>query len=359
MKTRTIRDINSKNSDKHNLSPIRENEFLNDSHEFIVQNTIYLGEDDKYLAKSYNTQKDWQKLDEIEKLESKIKDKTMASKLSSRNKKKFSAKSFKMKSHILLPGKLLETQEEEERRREIQELKELEKLDDPFIPNAVPSGEGGSPFGHAPVETVMEFSKAIEDFNKDLLKEERHDHPHYEEAEQPLLFHTNSDVVFNRKNFRHNINSVIERDMNLFEDTGRVRVHSNYSIGDDIRTSNERSEISETTKNINTSFDDDKSNRKEEIEAAIESLEFKALTLLNDDDMMLDLCKAKVKEYFEKCMEDEKTSDEDLKRYIQALLKSKQSQSPAVGDLNSFEKVNEIITILSKIQYQVMELKNI
>lgn len=58
-------------------------------------------------------------------------------------------------------------------------------------------------------------------------------------------------------------------------------------------------------------------------------------------------------------MENENTSDEELKKYIHSLLKSKQSQSPAVGDLNSFEKINEIVTVLSKIQYQLIELNNL
>ena len=58
-------------------------------------------------------------------------------------------------------------------------------------------------------------------------------------------------------------------------------------------------------------------------------------------------------------MEDESTSDEEVKVYIHNLLKSTQNESPAVGDLNSFEKINELVTILSKIQYQLHELSNI
>lgn len=58
-------------------------------------------------------------------------------------------------------------------------------------------------------------------------------------------------------------------------------------------------------------------------------------------------------------MENEDTSDETVKKYVSALLKSTQGQSPAVADLGSIEKANDIVTILCKIQYQIMELKNL
>lgn len=114
MRTRTIRDINSKNDTKRLLSPIRENEGLNDSHEFVVENNIHLSEDDKFLAKSYQNEKDWKKLDEVEKIESNIEHKNFGQKLKSRNKQKINAKTFKMKSHILLPSKLLSARAGEE-----------------------------------------------------------------------------------------------------------------------------------------------------------------------------------------------------------------------------------------------------
>jgi Fe2+ transport system protein B len=200
----------------------------------------------------------------------------------------------------------------------------------------------------------------MEDFNKDLINQDKKSLSSGKDPGSPMLCHTKSDKFFNRKNIRHNINSVIEKDENLLDDLTRDRVSSNYSIGgDDIRTSNERSEVSETTKNINASYDEDNSNRREEIEASIESLELKASMLVQDDEQVLKLCQDKVKEYFEKCMENENTSDEEVKKYIHKLVKSKQTQSPAVGDLNSFEKINELITILSKIQYQLIELKNL
>jgi len=201
----------------------------------------------------------------------------------------------------------------------------------------------------------MEFSKAIEDFNKDLIDDEKQNDSDNENDD--LIFHTRSDLITERRCFRNNMNSVIEKeDLLLDSHTYRERGHSNYSIGDEILTNNERSEVSETTKNINGSFDDDQSNRREEIEASIESLELKAICLLNNDENILKLCQDKMKDFFEKCMKDESTSDEDLKKYIQSVIKSKESQSPAVGDLISFEKVNEIITILSKIQYQLHKL---
>ena len=201
----------------------------------------------------------------------------------------------------------------------------------------------------------MEFSKAIEDFNKDLIDDEKQNDSDNENDD--LIFHTRSDLITERRCFRNNMNSVIEKeDLLLDSHTYRERGYSNYSIGDEILTNNERSEVSETTKNINGSFDDDQSNRREEIEASIESLELKAICLLNNDENILKLCQDKMKDFFEKCMKDESTSDEDLKKYIQSVIKSKESQSPAVGDLISFEKVNEIITILSKIQYQLHKL---
>lgn len=362
MKTRTIRDINSNNDNKRFLSPIRENEALNDSHEFIFENNINISDDDQMLAKSYQNQKDWKKLDEMEKYQESLKEKTLGQKLKTRNKKRISAKTFKMKSHILLPSKLQETKDEGKKResqgkRESPQKEKQQEFEEAKI-NKQDPGELSPPFDISK-EVVMEFSKAIEDFNMNLIDQANRNTNFEEEADEPVIIHTRSEKHFDRRHFRHNINSVIERDHNLLEDIGRERGNSNYSIGDDIRTSHERSEVSSTTKNINVSFDEDASNRREEIEAAIESLELKASMLLNDDDQMLQLCQAKVKEYFEKCMENENTSDEGLKKYIHSLLKSKQNQSPAVGDLNSFEKINEIVTILCKIQYQLIELNNL
>lgn len=361
MKTRTIRDINSKNDNRRFLSPIRENEALNDSHEFIVENNINISDDDQMLAKSYQNQKDWKKLEEMEKYQESLKEKNLGQKLKNRNKKRISAKTFKMKSHILLPSKLQETIEETKKRESQGKRESPQKEKHEHEENKIDrydSGELSPPFDVSK-EVVMEFSQAIEDFNMDLIDQADRIVHTEEDADQPILIHARSEKHFDRRLFRHNINSVIERDHNLLEDLGRERGHSNYSIGDDIRTSHERSEVSSTTKNINVSFDEDTSNRREEIEASIESLELKASMLLNDDDQMLKLCQAKVKEYFEKCMENENTSDEEVKKYIHSLLKSKQNQSPAVGDLNSFEKINEIVTVLSKIQYQLIELDNL
>lgn len=59
MKARTIRDINTKNDTKRMLSPIRENDCLNDSHEYVLKNDININSDDKFLAKSYQNDKDW------------------------------------------------------------------------------------------------------------------------------------------------------------------------------------------------------------------------------------------------------------------------------------------------------------
>jgi hypothetical protein len=278
-----------------------------------------------------------------------------------------------MKSHILLPSKVQDSRKEaaskftESTQKSSKEPKKegkKTKLFSQYIrrPSSKvslqESGEQSPVFEIAKENSdVMEFSKAIEDFNKDLIDDVK-SQGEGDEIDHPMLFHTRSDQQFNRNKFRHNMHSVIERDENLLEDIYRESFNSNYSIGDDIRTSNDRSEVSETTKNINASYDDDISNRKEEIEASIESLEFKAITLLHDDEMMLKLCKEKVKEYFDKCMDNDNTSDEDIKKYIHSMIQSKQNQSPAVGDLNSFEKINEIVTILSKIQYQLLELKN-
>lgn len=87
---------------------------------------------------------------------------------------------------------------------------------------------------------------------------------------------------------KHEINSLITRDHNSL-DLCLYKDYSKYSIGGGIREHNEVSEHSETTKNINTSMDEDVNNRREEIEASIESLEFKALLILNDDSNLLKL----------------------------------------------------------------------
>lgn len=291
MKTRTIRDINSKNDNRRFLSPIRENEALNDSHEFIVENNINISDDDQMLAKSYQNQKDWKKLEEMEKYQESLKEKNLGQKLKNRNKKRISAKTFKMKSHILLPSKLQETIEETKKRESQGKRESPQKEKQEHEENKIDrydSGELSPPFDVSK-EIVMEFSQAIEDFNMDLINQADRIVHTEEDADQPILIHTRSEKHFDRRLFRHNINSVIERDHNLLEDLGRERGHSNYSIGDDIRTSHERSEVSSTTKNINVSFDEDTSNRREEIEASIESLELKASMLLNDDDQMLKL----------------------------------------------------------------------
>lgn len=52
MKMRTIKDINKKVDNKDHLSPIRENEGLNDSHEFIIQNNIKINVEEQLFAKS-------------------------------------------------------------------------------------------------------------------------------------------------------------------------------------------------------------------------------------------------------------------------------------------------------------------
>lgn len=59
VKTRTIKDLNSSTKSRGLLSPIRENEGLNDSHEFQIINSIHVPSQDQLLAKSYQTQKDW------------------------------------------------------------------------------------------------------------------------------------------------------------------------------------------------------------------------------------------------------------------------------------------------------------
>lgn len=76
MKMRTIKDINKKADNKDHLSPIRENDGLNDSHEFIIENNIKINVDEQLFAKSCQTQKDWKKLDEIEKIQGKIMEKS-------------------------------------------------------------------------------------------------------------------------------------------------------------------------------------------------------------------------------------------------------------------------------------------
>jgi len=61
------------------------------------------------------------KLNELDK----IKEKTLGMKIKSRNQMKINLKTFKMKSHILLPSKLLSTQEES-KKKEIKEKDEDE-----------------------------------------------------------------------------------------------------------------------------------------------------------------------------------------------------------------------------------------
>ena len=58
------------------MSPIRENEGLNDSHEFVIEHNININMDQQLLAKSCQTQKDWKKLDEFERMQEKLKDKS-------------------------------------------------------------------------------------------------------------------------------------------------------------------------------------------------------------------------------------------------------------------------------------------
>ncbi|CAI2369880.1 unnamed protein product [Moneuplotes crassus] len=352
MKTRTIGDITTKNNPKRMLSPIRENDCLNDSHEYVYKNNIKINSDDKFLAKSYQNEKDWQKLQELEKNQQN-EESSCVVKLKSRNQTKITSKTFKMKSHILLPSKLLSRKEEQKKENirlsegvNTRETQKPEKGD--FTPPFEISKERS--------DNSLEFSKAIEDFNKDLIENEQENENNG--FDQNIRFLTESDLSVDRRDIKHSMNSLIEEDDLLLDtDIYRARNRSNYSIGDDLRHSHERSEVSDTTKNINASFDGDQTNRREEIEASIESLELKAISLLNDENK-LKLCEKKMKEFFEKCMEDEGTSDEELKMYIQDIMKPNESQTPAVGDLTSFEKINELINILSKIQYQQHELSN-
>ena len=265
-----------------------------------MSDKINFHHDDKFLAKSYQDQKDWQKLNELEKIQE-SQSKIIRQNIKSRNQKKISSKTFKMKSHILLPSKVLSTKGENlligKSRNSCKETKEEEKKAE----NAKDLGDQSPPFeiSKEKTENVIEFSKAIEDFNKDLIDDNKNGSDN--EEDHQLLFHNKSELVFDRSQMRANINSVIEKDDLLLDSTNYKDPDlSAYSIGDDLRMSNGRSEISDTTKNINASFDDDKSNRREEIEAAVESLEFKAMTLVNDDEQIFKLCQDKMKDYFEK-----------------------------------------------------------
>lgn len=311
MKTRTIRDINSKNDNNRILSPIRENEGLNDSHEYESKNYINVSEDGKYLAKSYQNEKDWKKLDEVELIESRVRDKNFGKQLKSRNNHKISAKTFKMKSHILLPPKVTCVKNEEAARVSMAKKESEEQK----ISND--TGDQSPVFevckqNKETKETVVEFSQAIEDFSKGLIDHDNLSNNSSKDVRDPILGNTDNESFFGRRKTRQNMNSLIEKDENLLESSYMDCVHSNYSIGDDIRTSN----ISETTKNINNSFDDDISNRHEEIEASIESLELKASLLVNNDDQVLEQCQQKVKEYFDKCMDGETANDDEVKNYI-------------------------------------------
>ena len=187
-----------------------------------------------------------------------------------------------MKSHILLPSKLEEQKAEEiKRSNEKPNIKsKVEIL--PFEVWKKPEILKGS---------KMELSKVL-----NIMNRENKSISTYSDVRPLMLVHTKSETNF-RRNYRANINSVIEKDNYLFDlllDWG-----DGTSNGEDFRNSNEKSDQSETTKNINASFDEDSINRREEIEASIESLELKALMLLNNDEEILQQCQEKVKMHFE------------------------------------------------------------
>lgn len=188
-----------------------------------------------------------------------------------------------MKSHILLPSKIGESKAEETKFSD-----EIEKLktDEELIPFEVCKKIDKSKGSTAGLTNVLEI------MNREIKSISTHS-----EHRPLILVQTKSETNFYRKNFRANINSVIEKDnylLDLYLDGGDVN-----SNGGELANSNERSDQSETTKNINASFDEDSMNRREEIEASIESLELKALMLLNNDEEILKIWQEKVKNHFE------------------------------------------------------------
>ena len=267
-----------------------------------------------------------------------------------------------MKSHLLLPHKLNDTKEKKFKRIVKEEAKEeiIKASLRPDSINSLPNNSSDEKGACSPVFDIsqdtknnyVEFSKVIEEFNKDLIEREDGSISSDDDKKNSLIVKQDDtlmlpkrkDISKSRLCLRMNTNSVIEIDDSLLDLT-KDPTKSNYSIGNEIRSSRDKDEFSDTTKNINASYDDDISNRREEIEASIESLEFKATMILNNDENLFKQCQEKVKEYFEICMDNEHTSDEEVKTHINNLIRSKQDQSPAVADLSSIEKVNEIVTI--------------
>lgn len=177
-----------------------------------------------------------------------------------------------MKSHILLPSKIGESKAEETKISDDKTNFRTEEDSSPFEVCKKIEGNKGSTMNLAKVlDTITRETKSIST---------------YSEIRPPMLTQTKSETNFLRNNFRANINSVIEKDnylLDLFLDGGDVNSNGEFA------NSNERSDQSETTKNINASFDEDSINRREEIEASIESLELKALFLLNNDEEVLQI----------------------------------------------------------------------
>lgn len=246
MPTRTINDINTKTDTQRLLSPIREYDALNDSHDYIIQNRINITIEQNILARSLQTQKDWKNLDEFAKVQNEIKEKCVIKKSNTRNKK-FSTKSFKMQSHILLPSKLLEGRleakkiaadkgKEDSKEKPVKKQKKGHET----VPFKISKDKQGKN------KITMEFSTMIEKMNKEESDAEGKSLSSYDDADQAMTFKANSKVFSDRKMIRCNINSVIEMDKNLFDiNFDRGECNSN---GDDPHTSNEPSEFTETTK---------------------------------------------------------------------------------------------------------------
>ena len=134
-----------------------------------------------------------------------------------------------MKSHILLPSKVQDSRKEASKElsknktkkpvKEIKKKKSFCRKDKPLARVSVPEAGDQSPVFEIAnrASEVIEFSKAIEDFNKDLIDDEKIDN--IREDMDNFLLHPNTDIL--REELKAEYQHMFE-DINQFLDEQKI-----------------------------------------------------------------------------------------------------------------------------------------